>query len=336
MEILILGGTIFLGRHLVHSAISRGHSVTLFNRGKHNPHLFPEVEKLLGDRDGDLETLTGRKFDSVIDTCGYVPRIVKMSARFLKANVNHYTFISSISVYKNFSEPSLSESSETGKLEDESVEEITGETYGALKYLCEKEVVNFFKESALIIRPGLIVGENDPSDRFTYWVHRINQGGRVLLPDAQDKNIQFIDVKDLADWTIKMAEEKNSGVYNATGPDYDLKFKTFIDECRKLTGVNLELEWVAEDFLLEENVAPYTELPLWLPEDAQGGNNVNIRKALNEGLTFRPLGQTVHDTLQFDKSRDSYTLCAGLTSAREKELLEKWSKESASANQTFK
>lgn len=324
MKILILGGTIFLGKHLVNSALSRGHEVTLFNRGKHNPEWFPEIEKLNGDRDGQLDSLKGREFDAVIDTCGYVPRIVKASAEFLKDNVKNYTFISSISVYKDFSKNGLNENSETGRIEDESIEEITGESYGPLKTLCEETVREIYKDKALIIRPGLIVGENDPSDRFTYWIHRVNEGGKILAPAPKEKNVQFIDVKDLADWTIKMIEEKKSGTFNATGPDYDLSFEKLIAESKKVSGSNAEAVWVDEKFLTDENVGAYVELPLWLPEEAGGGNCVNVNKAISEGLTFRPLEETLRDTLEFDKGRESYTLRAGLTSQREKELLEKW------------
>jgi len=324
MKILILGGTIFLGKHLVNSALSRGHEVTLFNRGKHNPEWFTEIEKLTGDRDGDLKSLKGRKFDAVIDTCGYVPRIVKLSAEFLKDNVKHYTFISSISVYKDFSEMGMNENSEAGKLEDDGVEEITGETYGPLKYLCEKAVEEIYKDNALIVRPGLIVGENDPSDRFAYWIHRINEGGRVLAPGPKEKSVQFIDVKDLADWTIKMIEEKKSGTYNATGPDYKLSFEKLIGESKKVSGSDAEIVWVDEQFLVDENVGAYVELPLWLPDEMSGGNYVDVRKALTHGLKFRPLEETLRDTLEFDKSRQSYTLRAGLTSDKEIELLKKW------------
>ncbi|MEO6695633.1 MAG: SDR family oxidoreductase [Ignavibacteria bacterium] len=326
MKILILGGTVFLGRHLVNSALSRGHKVTLFNRGVHNPDWFPDIEKLKGSRDGDLESLRGREFDSVIDTCGYVPRIVKFSAEFLKDNVKNYTFISSISVYKDFSEMGLNENSETGKIEDESVEQITGETYGPLKYLCEKTVEEIYEDKALIIRPGLIVGENDPSDRFTYWIHRVNDGGKILTPGPKENNVQFIDVKDLADWTIKLIEEKRSGTYNATGPGYCLSFEKLLEEIKNVSQSNAEFVWAEEKFLIDENVGAYVELPLWLPGDAIGGNHVNVDKAITDGLRFRKLKETVKDTLEFDKTRESYTLRAGLNSEKESDLLNKWNK----------
>jgi 2'-hydroxyisoflavone reductase len=328
MKILILGGTIFLGKHLVNSAVKNGHQVTLFNRGKHNPELFPEIEKLKGDRDGDLSALAGRKFDAVIDTCGYFPRIVKNSAEFLKDNVNNYTFISSISVFKDFGEMGMHEDSGIATIEDETIEEITGESYGPLKYLCEKTVNEIYKDKALIIRPGLIVGEDDPSDRFTYWIYRINQGGKVLAPGPKEKHVQFIDVKDLADFTIRMIEKKATGTYNATGPDYNLTFEKFIDECKSVAGSNAKIEWIDQKFLTEAEVAPYTELPLWLPDEMDGGNNCNVSKAVENGLTFRPLKETLSDTLNYINSyidsKKDYILRSGLKPEREKELIDKW------------
>lgn len=324
MKILILGGTVFLGRQLVNSANARNHTVTLFNRGIRNPDIFPDVEKLTGDRKDNLEALKGRTFDAVIDTSGHIPAQVNRSAELLKDNVQHYTFISSISAYKNFSEYGINEDSETCELTDGNVEEMTMENYGALKVLCEKEVAKIYKDKALNIRPGLIVGENDWSDRFTYWIHRINQGGNVLVPDAKKSNVQFIDVKDLAEWIIKMTEEKKSGLYNATGPDYNLNWEKFIDACIKVAGKQVNVEWVSEKFILEENIAPWTEIPLWVPESEQGVNNVNISKAIKEGLKFRPLEETLKDTLEFDMTRKDYELRSGLKPEKEIELLDKW------------
>lgn len=326
MKILILGGTIFLGKHIVNSALRQGHEVTLFNRGIHNPDIFPGIEKLKGDRKNNLEPLNGRSFDAVIDTCGYVPAVVRLSAEFLKDKVKHYTFVSSISVYKDFSETGMNENSETGRLEDESVEDITGETYGPLKYLCEKVIEEVYVDKALIIRPGLISGEDDPSDRFTYWIHRISEGGRVLAPGPKEKNVQFIDVKDLADFIIRSVENKLSGTFNATGPDYKLTFEKFIEECKKVSGKDPEIVWADQRFLEEEKVIPYTELPLWLPDEMDGGNNCDISKALSEGLKIRSLGQTIKDTLEFSLARKDHSLKSGLKPERESELIDKWEK----------
>lgn len=324
MHILILGGTVFFGRALVNSALAHNHNVTLFNRGIHNPEIFPEVEKLTGDRNGNLDALKGRSFDAVIDTCGHVPRIVRESAEFLKDSAGHYTFISSISAYKDFSKNGINENDEVGVVTDGKTDEMTMENYGPLKALCEQTVTDVYKDGALNIRPGLIVGENDWSDRFTYWIHRISQGGKVLAPDAKKSHTQFIDVKDLADWNIEMVEKKKSGLYNATGPDYNLTLKKLFDECRKVSGSDAEIVWVSEKFLADENVAPWTEIPLWVPEEEAGVNNVDVSKAIKDGLRFRPLTETLTDTLEFDRTRKNYTLRAGLKKDRETELLKKW------------
>jgi len=218
MKILILGGTLFLGRHIIESAVRNGHEVTMFNRGRRNPELFPDVEKIQGDRDSDLAALKGRKWDAVIDTCGYIPRIVERSAEALAGNAETYLFISTISVYKDFSKPGITENSGLAHLENEADETLTNETYGALKAHCEERVKKYFPDNSLIIRPGLIVGPNDYSDRFTYWPVRIKKGGKIIIPRNTDYPIQFIDVRDLADFAVRMIENKRTGTFNATGP----------------------------------------------------------------------------------------------------------------------
>ncbi len=323
MNILILGGTVFLGIQLVHSAQKRNHNVTLFNRGKRNPDIFHDVEKLIGDRNGDLSALKGRTFDAIIDTSGHLPGSVRKSAEILKDS-GHYTFISSISAYKDFSKNGMTEESETGVLTDGNTEVMTMENYGPLKVLCENAVSEVFEERALNIRPGLIVGENDWSDRFTYWIHRINEGGKVLVPESKNYHTQFIDVKDLADWIIKMSEEKKSGLYNATGPDTPLTMEELMKACQKVAETESELVWIDEKFILDENVAPWTELPLWVPKEEQGVNNVDISKAIKDGLKFRPLEETLRDTLKFDQSRKDYILKTGLKTDREAEIIKKW------------
>ncbi|MBX7042820.1 MAG: NAD-dependent epimerase/dehydratase family protein [Ignavibacteria bacterium] len=321
MKILIIGGTIFLGKHIVKIAQERGHEVVLFNRGKHNQELFPEIEKIWGDRLSDLELLRDRTFDSVIDTCGYFPRAVRMSTEFMRNKAKHYTFISSISVYKEFDVKGLNEDSATAVLEDETVEEVTGETYGALKRLCEIAAEEVFGADALNIRPGLIVGEDDPSDRFTYWVSRIAKGGEIAVPDSFGRAVQFIDVKDLAAFTLDMIEKGAGGIYNATGPDKELSFGEFLNACMGVAGTDPEFIRMSEEFILENNIAPYTELPLWVPESWSGTDHVDISKALGAGLKFRPLLQTIADTLSFDKSRNGQTLRSGLSPEKESELI---------------
>lgn len=218
MDILIIGGTRFVGRALVDVAQARGHTVTLFNRGKTNPDVYPNVETIVGDRETDLDKLEGHTWDAVIDTCGYVPRIVKLSAEALKDKAKHYTFISSISVYPVVGAPNRDEESELLTMEDETVEEITNETYGPLKVLCEQAVQDAFPDGTLIIRPGLIVGPHDPTNRFTYWVTRTAKGGDAIAPSAEQP-MQFVDARDLAEFTIKQVEAGVCDVYNVTGPE---------------------------------------------------------------------------------------------------------------------
>ena len=326
MKILILGGTVFLGRHLVMAAQARGHEVTLFNRGQHNAGIFPDVEKLRGDRQGDLTVLRGRSWDAVIDTCGYVPRVVRASAELLADAVNHYTFISSISVYADFHQANMDESYPVGKLADESVEEVTGETYGPLKALCEQAVEAALPGRTLNIRPGLIVGPHDPSDRFTYWPHRIAAGGPVLAPAPATEPVQIIDARDLAAWNIRLVEAGKTGVYNATGPAYPLTMEDVLQTCVRVSGSDATLRWADAAFLLAEGVTPWTEMPLWVPNvdgSYDGFSTTDVGKAIRDGLTFCPLAQTVRDTLAWLGERGEGTWRAGISREREAELLRK-------------
>ena len=324
MKILIIGGTLFLGRHLVDSALARGHKVTLFNRGKSNPNLFPHVETIHGDREHDINKLLGRAWDAVIDTSGYVPRIVRLSAQGLERSVGRYVFISSISVYSSLSKIGIDENDPVGKIEDESFEEITGESYGPLKALCEKAVQEIYKERALIIRPGLIVGPHDPTDRFTYWPVRVARGGDVLAPEKPDVPVQIIDVRDLSDFIIRLMEEKASGVYNATGPDHELTLGTMLDTCKQVSDSEPRFHWASVDFLADNKVEAWSDMPVWLPSsgDEAGVSRMDISKAIKAGLTFRPLEETVRDTLEWADTRPSnHEWRAGITLEREADLL---------------
>ena len=323
MRILILGGTRFVGRHLVDVALARGHEVTLFNRGQSAPELFQEVERLYGDRDGNLTALEGGKWDAVIDTCGYVPRLVRDSAQLLADAVAHYTFISTISVYQEIKEKiRIDEMAKVGCLEDETVEEITQETYGPLKVLCEEAAEAAMPGRVLIIRPGLIVGPYDPTDRFTYWPVRVAEGGIILAPSDPRQPIQFIDARDLAKWTIQMVEAQATGIYNATGPDYPLTMQDFLLDCQEALQPDAQLRWSSEEFLLAHQVTPFTELPLWLPKESTSLMLINMQKALNAGLTFRPVAEIIRDTLAWHATRPAgLALKAGLTREREKALL---------------
>lgn len=325
MKILIIGGTRFLGRHLVNSARARGHEVTLFNRGKTNPDLFRKVKKIHGDREKDLNQLEGT-WDAVIDTCGYVPRVVKLSANMLKLKTEKYVFISSISVYANFAKIGINEGDAVAKLEDESVEEITGETYGALKALCENVVQDVYGINSLIIRPGLIVGPHDPTDRFTYWVKRVAHGGEILAPEKPEAVTQLIDVRDLADFILTLIENDVSGVFNATGPDTPLSFGLLLDTCKLVSGSDAKFKWANLDFIVQNNITPWSDLPAYLPDVGEdvGFSKVDISKAINAGLKFSALENTVKDTLTWINELPSdYEIKAGLKPEREKELLEK-------------
>jgi 2'-hydroxyisoflavone reductase len=327
MKILILGGTVFLGRALVESAINHGHEVTLFNRGKSNPGLFPGVEEIHGDRKESLEALAGRRWDAVIDTCGYFPKDVRKSAEFLADLVDHYTFISSISAYASFSIPWQDENSPLARMEDENAQEITGETYGPLKVLCEEAAEAAMPGRVLVIRPGLIVGPHDPSDRFTYWPYRVWQGGEVLAPGSPNRGNQFIDVRDLADWNISMLERGSTGIYNATGPEMPVSMDELLETCRSVSGSDARFIWASEGFLQKNNIGEWIEMPLWVSEtnpDNQGLNTIDISKAVGEGLAFRSLQETSRDTLDWAKTRpEDHKWRTGITPERERELIEK-------------
>lgn len=326
MRILIFGGTNFLGRHTAAAALERGHEVTLFHRGQTNPGLFPDAEEILGDREHDLALLAGREWDAVIDVPGYVPRIVRASAQALAGHVKHYAFISTISVYDSIPEPGMDESAPVGQLPEPS--EDVQKYYGQLKALCEDEVRAAFPDAALVIRPGLIVGPFDPTDRFSYWPIRIARGGEVLAPGDPDRQVQVIDARDLANWTVECVERGTTGTFNATGPATRLTMREMLEACREGTASDATFTWVDESFLEAEGVGPWMEAPLWLPAsdtDTRGMLAVSIDRAVNAGLTFRPLAETARDTLAWHRSRPAGTqLKAGLQPERERELLEKW------------
>ncbi|MEM8857332.1 MAG: NAD-dependent epimerase/dehydratase family protein [Chloroflexota bacterium] len=332
MKLLIIGGTQFVGRAMAQEALSRGHELTLFNRGKTGGDLFPEAEKLVGDRDGGLDVLTGRQWDAVIDTCGYFPRLAKDSAEKLKDSVQAYCFVSTISVYGDTSEPSIVEASPMNReLEDPATEEITGETYGTLKALCEDAVTDDFPINHLIIRPGLVTGPNDPTNRFGYWPARFAKGGDVLIPGSRDRELQHIDTRDLAAFTIHCLETGTMGDFNATGPDRVQTMQDLVTACQEAAGSASNPIFVEEAFLLENEVQPWVELPFWIPTtmDIGGGFfKFNTQKAVDAGLTFRPLLETVTDALAYENKRaeaedfHNWSMC--LSPDKERDLLTKW------------
>jgi 2'-hydroxyisoflavone reductase len=337
MKILIIGGTVFLGRHIVESALSHGHTLTLFNRGKHGHDLFPEVEKLHGDRASDLHLLKGRRWDAVIDTCGYVPTTVAASTRALAYSVDHYTFISTMSVYKEVLED-MDETAPLSTIGEEQLREAEtieprervvavsyGKSYGPLKALCERAAEDAMPGRVLTVRSAIIVGPHDYSDRFTYWVHRVARGGEVLAPGHPERHIEFTDVRDLSEWIVRMVERGQTGIYNTKGPDYPLTMGRFLDECKTVTGSDARFTWVSEEFLLQAGVVPWSEMPLWIPEEYRNFDTVNCEKALAAGLTYRPLSETIRDTLAWDRTRRAdVEWIAGLDAEREKQLLSDW------------
>ena len=328
MRLLILGGTAFLGRAIADAALHRGDQVTLFHRGKTNPDLFPRAEHVLGDRDGGLDALAGRTFDACVDTSGYFPRVVGDSARFLAEAVGRYAFVSSLSVYAPPLGPVTDETAPVGRLEDPSVEEITGETYGPLKALCETEVEKVFGERSLITRPGLIVGPHDPTDRMSYWPWRIAQGGETLAPGRPDRAIQMIDVRDLAEWILHALDGETSGTYNATSTPGDLTMEGFLATCQRVSGSDATLQWIDDAFLLEQEAGGWVELPLWIPESdpmAHGFFGFTSKKAIGQGMIFRPLEQTIRDTLDWLGTRPKdHAWRAGMARDKEQAILRHW------------
>lgn len=338
MKLLILGGTRFLGRHLVTAARARGHEVTLFNRGQSGAAPVG-VAALTGDRDGGLDVLRGHSWDAVVDTSGYVPRVVKASAELLSSVVAHYTFISSLSVLAE-RPGGQNEDAPVATMEDESVEELTGPTYGPLKALCERAVKTTFGDAALVVRPGLVVGPYDTTDRFPYWPRRIARGGEVLGPDSPDTPVQFVDARDLAEWIVRMAEARTGGTFHTTGPDRSLTLGEFLHECCSALDANPAFTWVSEAFLLEKGVTPFSEMPLWVPREAQGFCRNDCSKAFAAGLTFRPLGETIRDTYEWDAPRSDADrignhplIGASLSAARERELLAEWHERAAAGSE---
>jgi 2'-hydroxyisoflavone reductase len=282
------------------------------------------LETIIGDREKDVAKLKGRIWDAVIDTSGYFPRIVRLSAEVLASNVGRYAFISSISVYDNFRKVGINESDPVGKIQDETIEEITGETYGPLKALCEQTVQDIYGERARIIRPGLIVGPHDPTDRFTYWPVRVARGGDVLAPEKPEAVIQVIDVRDLADFIITLIQNNASGIYNATGPDYELTIGKLLEVSKQVSGSDANFRWASVDFLNQNKVEPWSHMPTWVPDDEEGAgfSHVDISKAINAGLRFRPLEETVRDTLAWGQARPAdHEWRAGLTAEREAQVL---------------
>ncbi|MDE3168143.1 MAG: epimerase [Acidobacteriota bacterium] len=328
-RILILGGTGFLGPATVEAATRRGHQLTLFNRGRTRPGLFPRIETLLGDRDpekGDgLKALRGRQWDAVIDNSGYFPRQVAASAQLLARNTRHYIFISSISVYASNTAEHQDETAPLATTPDPAIEKITDQTFGPLKALCEKAVTAALPDRAAIVRPGYIVGPDDPSGRFTYWPVRIARGGEALAPGAPADPVQIIDVRDLGDWLITLIERRTTGVFNATGPATRLAWGDLLQSCRAAAPAAVNLAWVPGEWI---HAHAEDVFPIWAPYlgETRGFHTWSNARALKAGLRFRPYAETVADTLRWYRSQTEggRTKLAGPPPEKEAELLAAW------------
>ena len=328
LRLLILGGTAFLGPAVVEEALARGHEMTLFNRGRTNPHLFPDLEKLRGDRNDDLDALRGRSWDAVIDTSGYVPRHVRGPAELLAPAVEHYLFISTCSVYPDLGRLPIDESSRVGVLDDPTVERIDGETYGPLKALCEAAAEAALPGRVCVLRPGLIVGPRDTSDRFGYWPLRVSEGGEVLAPGEPYWETQFTDVRDLGAFCIHAIEQRLTGVFNVDGLERPVPMGELLETCRTVGASDATLTWVELGFLTEQGVRPWMDLPAWAPppEGLDQVPPVSSARALAHGMRFRPLSETVAATLAWERSRlpRGEPPRFGLTREREAEVLAAW------------
>lgn len=317
MKLLIIGGTRFVGRHIVEEALKHNHHVTLFNRGN-NKHIFPNVDYLHGDRNSDVSQLKSHHFDAVIDTCGYTPQQLALTNQVLKG-IKHYTFISTISVYADPLELFANEDDALKELEQPTTE-VTNESYGPLKVLCEEDIQKNFPQS-LILRPGIIVGPYDPTDRFSYWVWRIKQGGTIAVPGRMNAPLQFIDARDLAVFTLDAIEKSLTGIFNVVTPPNSLCFGDLVNTALQITHANTEVKWINEAFL---ETHESLDFPLWVPEAYQSWWQVSSRKAVENGLQFRNLEITITDTLYWLSTLRDYQPKAGLSKDQEKTLLRDW------------
>ncbi|MEZ4399222.1 MAG: NAD-dependent epimerase/dehydratase family protein [Kofleriaceae bacterium] len=329
LRILVLGGTGFLGPHVVEAALARGHTLTLFNRGKTHAERFPQLEKLLGDRDGKLDALKGRSWDAVVDTSGYVPRVVKASAELLAPQVGHYVFISTVSVYAREDVVGADESGELATMPDPASEDVP-QFYGALKARCEQAAEQAMPGRVTNIRPGLIVGPLDPTGRFTHWVTRTAAGGEVLAPGPGATLTQWIDGRDLGAWIIRVIETKAMGVMDALGPPGGGTIRSVIEACNHAGGDRATVTWVDPAFLEAHQVAPWQDLPMWVPAEGEyaGFGTRPAARAVAAGLTFRPIADTAADTLAWVRGlpadAPAQQRSSGIDPAREAAVLAAW------------
>jgi 2'-hydroxyisoflavone reductase len=334
LKILLLGGTRFIGIPITELALARGHTVTFFNRGKTNAEMFPQIERIKGDRGGDLDGLKNRKWDAVIDTSAYVPRAVKMSTELLAPNIGQYLLVSSVSAYASFAKPNT-EDSPLGTLKDETVEQVTPETYGPLKALCEKTAEAAMPGRVTVIRPGLIVGPHDSTDRFTYWPARAARGGDMLAPGTPRDRVQIIDSRDLAAFVLDALEKRTYGTFNLVSPPGLFTIGDVVNESIRASKSLVKppqpprAVWATAGFLEEQKVQAWSDMPVWV--DARGDEaafaETSSARALAAGLQITPMRKTVVDTLQWHLGRpeaERTKLKAGIDPAREQEVLRIW------------
>lgn len=328
LRLLVLGGTRFIGPHFVAAAVAHGHQVTLFNRGRTNPGRVQNVEVLHGDRNGQLDALKGRQWDAVLDTSAFVPRIVRLSAELLAPSVSHYVYVSSISVYASFARPN-DESSPLGTIADETIEKVDENTYGPLKALCEQTAERLMPGRTTILRPGLIVGPDDNTDRFTYWPARVARGGEVMAPGTRADEIQVIDVRDLAAFALRCIEQRILGAFNLVSPPDTFTMGGLLDACVAAARSDAQVTWVPANFLAAQKVEGWSDMPVWVDavDEEAAFALTSAERALAAGLKVRSLPDTVGDTLAWHLSRPAEQqakLKAGLTPEREREVLAAW------------
>jgi len=333
-KLLVLGGTRFLGPAIVDHALTEGYEVTLFNRGKSDPERYAELEQLVGDRDtGELDALKGGSWDLVVDTSGYVPAHARAAAEVLRDSVEHYVFISTCSVYADPGAKVVTEESPVGEISAEAEDEVkvirdvfrNMATYGPLKARCEEELEAVMPGRVTSLRPGVIAGPDDPGDRYLYWAIRVEQGGEMLCPGDPTAGVQFIDVKDLGRMSVEFGDERKAGIYNSIGYPEKMEFEAWLSELRRVLGGDATFTWASDEFLLEHEVTPFQELPMWLPPAVR--QRFDNAKGIAAGMTFRSIEATTRDIVAWHHSvRDeTYEWRAyGMKPDREQELLAAW------------